>query len=50
MQTGLLFLADIGPGTYALSVFVSIAAALAAVTSQTWKAAKANPVESLKVE
>ncbi len=50
MQTGLLFLADIGPGTYALSVFVSVAAALAAVTSQTWKAARANPVESLKVE
>jgi putative ABC transport system permease protein len=50
MQTGMLFLADIGPGTYALSVFVSIAAALAAVTSQTWKAAQANPVESLKVE
>jgi putative ABC transport system permease protein len=50
MQTGLLFLADIGPGTYALSVFVSVAAALAAVTSQTWRAAQANPVESLKVE
>jgi len=50
MQTGLLFLAEIGPGTYALSAFISIAAALAAVTSQTWKAAQANPVESLKVE
>jgi putative ABC transport system permease protein len=50
MQTGLLFLTDIGPGTYALSVFVSIAAALVAVTSQTWRAAQANPVDSLKVE
>jgi len=50
MQTGMLFVAEIGPGTYALSVFISIAAALAAVTSQTWRAAQANPVESLKVE
>jgi hypothetical protein len=50
MKTGLLFITAIGPGTYAVSVGVSFAAALLAVATQTVKAGLANPVDSLRIE
>ncbi len=50
MQTGLLYLQNIGPGPVILSLSISLAAALAAVLSQSLKAARANPVDSLKSE
>lgn len=50
MKTGLLFVSGIGAGTYAMAIGVSFASALLAVSSQTIKAGRANPVDSLKVE
>jgi len=50
MKTGLMFLSGVSLGTYAVSIGVSIAAALVAVAAQTFKASLANPVESLRVE
>jgi putative ABC transport system permease protein len=50
LQTGLLFVTDISAGTYATALLISVAAAVAAVTSQTWKAVRANPADSLRHE
>jgi putative ABC transport system permease protein len=50
LQTGLLFVTDIGAGTYAYALSVSLAAAALAVMSKTWKAVHANPAESLRYE
>jgi putative ABC transport system permease protein len=50
LQTGLLFFTGIGPGTYAYALLFSLASAAAAVTSQTWRAVRANPADSLRNE
>jgi len=50
LQTGLLFITDISAGTYATALLFSLAAAVLAVTSQTWKAVRANPADSLRHE
>jgi len=50
LQTGLLFFEKISVWTYGFAIFVSLFMALAAVTSQVWKSARANPVDSLRQE
>jgi putative ABC transport system permease protein len=50
LQTGLLFITDISAGTYATALLFSLATAALAVTSQTWKAVRANPADSLRYE
>jgi len=50
LQTGLLFITPINAGTYILAVSVSLFTALVAVSSQTLKAAQANPARSLHHE
>ncbi len=50
LKTGMLFITGIGLGTYALSLGVCVAAAALAVATQTVRAARANPVDSLRVE
>jgi ABC-type antimicrobial peptide transport system permease subunit len=50
LQTGLLFMTDISAATYAFVIFISLFTAIIAVTSQTLKAAMANPVEALRYE
>ncbi len=50
LQSGLMFMTQIGPGTYLFVIFISLATAVVAVTSQTLKAALANPIETLKYE
>jgi putative ABC transport system permease protein len=50
LKTGMLFITGIGFGTYVLAVGVCVAAAALAVVTQTIKAARANPVDSLRVE
>jgi len=50
LQTGILFMTNIPAGTYLFAAFVSILMAILAVTSQTMKAARANPIDSLRYE
>jgi len=50
LQTGLLFVTDISAATYASALLFSLGAAALAVTSQTWKAVRANPANSLRHE
>jgi putative ABC transport system permease protein len=50
LQTGLLFITPINAGTYILAVSVSLFTAFLAVTSQTLRAAWANPANSLRYE
>jgi putative ABC transport system permease protein len=50
LKTGMLFITGIGLGTYALSLGVCVATAALAVATQTLRAARANPVDSLRVE
>lgn len=50
LQTGLLFITPINAGTYILAVSVSLFTAFLAVSSQTLKAAQANPAHSLRFE
>jgi putative ABC transport system permease protein len=50
LKTGMLFITGIGFGTYALSIGVCVAAAALAVATQTVRAGRANPVDSLRVE
>jgi len=50
LQTGILFMTNIHVGTYLFAALVSILMAILAVTSQTLKAARANPVDSLRYE
>jgi putative ABC transport system permease protein len=50
LQTGLLFITGINAGTYVLAVSVSLVAAFLAVSSQTMKAAWANPANSIRCE
>jgi putative ABC transport system permease protein len=50
LKTGMLFITGIGVGTYALSLGVCVATAALAVVIQTFRAARANPVDSLRVE
>lgn len=50
LQTGLLFMTNISAGTYLFAVFVSLLSAAIAVTSQTLKAARTNPADSLRYE
>jgi len=50
LQTGLLFMTNIGAGTYVFAVLISLLTAAVAVTSKTLKAARANPADSLRYE
>lgn len=50
LQSGLMFMTQIGPGTYLFVLFISLITAVVAVTSQTLKAALTNSVESLRYE
>ncbi|UCC80453.1 MAG: ABC transporter permease [Candidatus Zixiibacteriota bacterium] len=50
LQTGLLFITAIGPGTYLLVISITVIIAMVAVASQTFKAALANPVNALRHE
>ena len=50
LQTGLLFITDISAGTYFLALSLSLFTAFLAVSSQTLKAAWANPAHSLRYE
>jgi putative ABC transport system permease protein len=50
LQSGLLFMTPIGADTYLFVAFLSLITAGLAVTSQTLKAALANPIESLRYE
>ncbi len=50
LQTGLLFITDINAGTYILALTLSLFTAFLAVSSQTLKAAWANPAHSLRYE
>ncbi len=50
LQMGLLFFTGIGPGTYAYALLLSLFSAAAAITSQTWRAVRANPADSLRSE
>jgi putative ABC transport system permease protein len=50
LQTGLVFVTNISAGTYVFALLVTLLTAFLAVSSQTLKAAWANPVESLRYE
>ena len=50
LRTGLMFISNIGFTTYAYAIFLSLLTAVLAVMSQTWKAARKNPVDSLRFE
>jgi len=50
LQTGLLFMANIGAGTYVFAALISLLTAAVAVTSKMLKAARANPADSLRYE
>ena len=50
LQTGILFMTNIHAGTYLFAALFSILMAILAVTSQTMKAVRANPVDSLRYE
>lgn len=50
LQTGLLFITNISFATYFYAIFLSLITAVLAVTSQTWKAVRRNPVDSLRFE
>jgi putative ABC transport system permease protein len=50
LQTGLLFITNISAGTYILALSLSLLTAFLAVSSQTLKAAWANPAHSLRYE
>ena len=50
LQSGLMFMTPIGVGTYLFVAILSLITAGLAVTSQTLKAAIANPIESLRYE
>jgi putative ABC transport system permease protein len=50
LQSGLMFMTAVKPGTYFFVFFISLFTAIAAVISQTLKAALANPIESLRYE
>ncbi len=50
LQTGLLFVGDIHVGTYVYALLFSLLTAMIAVTSQTWRATRANPADSLRRE
>jgi putative ABC transport system permease protein len=50
LQTGLLFITNISAGTYILALSLSLFTAFLAVSSQTLKAAWANPAHSLRYE
>ena len=50
LQTGLLFMTNIGAGTYVFAALISLLTAAVAVTSKMLKAARANPADSLRYE
>ena len=50
LRTGLMFITGISPATYVFALLFSLASAAAAVGSQTWRAVRANPADSLRVE
>lgn len=50
LQTGLLFITNIGVATYAYALTVTFFTAVAAVGFKTLKTARANPAESLRCE
>ncbi|MCP4727466.1 MAG: FtsX-like permease family protein [bacterium] len=50
LQFGLLFITDIDPSVYIIAALISIGSAIFAVTTQTLKAVRANPVDTLRYE
>jgi putative ABC transport system permease protein len=50
LQTGLLFISNINAGTYIYALGITLLTAVAAISSQTLKAARANPADSLRYE
>jgi putative ABC transport system permease protein len=50
MQTGLLFITNINAGTYIYAFGLTLLTAVVAISSQTLKAALANPADSLRYE
>ena len=50
LQSGLMFMTEIKLSTYLFVIFVSLITSIIAVTSQTRKAAVANPIDSLRYE
>ncbi|NOR14984.1 MAG: FtsX-like permease family protein [Candidatus Aminicenantes bacterium] len=50
MQTGLLFITNINVGTYLYALSLTLLTAVAAISIQTLKAARANPADSLRYE
>jgi len=50
VQTGLLYTTNMGINIYAFAIFISLFTATLAIASQTLKAIKANPVDSLRNE
>jgi putative ABC transport system permease protein len=50
LRTGLLFLKQIHPWTVLFAASIALLTAILAVVSQTWKAARTNPVDSLRYE
>jgi putative ABC transport system permease protein len=50
LQTGLVFITDINAGTYIFALLVTVFTAVLAVASQTMKAVRANPADSLRYE
>ena len=49
-STGLLFIEDISTSLYVFAISLSLLSAVVAVVSQTYKAAKAKPVDALRYE
>lgn len=50
LETGLLFITPISPAIYLAVVLITLMTASLAVVSQTWKAARSNPVDALRYE
>ena len=50
LQTGLVFITNINAGSYIFALLVTVFTAILAVASQTLKAARANPADSLRYE
>ena len=50
IQTGLLYTTNMGINIYIFAIFISLLTATIAIASQTLKAIKTNPVDSLRNE
>jgi len=50
LRFGLLYITDIGTGTFTFAIGISLFTAMLAVVSRTLRAARSNPVDSLRYE